>query len=535
MPQLARWRMRLEAFDFEVHYRCGALQQVADGLSRAGCDQEGLDAVAVHYRDVLPESTLANAAPSDALAMVNVDALTVNYDDAASALAQNWQQDRVEVHVDVLPAADNSDSESEASLEDDVQGVEAEHDVADDFPDLPWHDAAAIENLLQSVHNDMAGHGGVLVTLQRVLKLGKPQASRKQMIADIDAFLKGCVGCQKMRKRSTGSAVTRRVISGNPFEELSVDILKLPFPDAHGNAYVVTIVDNFSHWVSTYACPNKSAISAARALIHHIGVFGVPLRIRSDGGGEFCNDIIVQLTQMIGTDRRVVLPYAHTANGIAERANRSILERLRFILFDRRIKKQPKLQWSDLLPLAQRIINSSVHSAIGTSPAKLIFGDHLDLDRCILSKPARPVQGKLVTDYVEQLSAMQGAMLEAANLHQIAIQAKVVNKAQQLNRGKPQLELSEGSLVLVKPLKDFPMNKLAPRELGPRRIVGFEDGGIVVLLDTHSSKLSKVFTHQCELFDSALVDSVEGQVLVAETDQFEFAVDGILAATVRAL
>ena len=268
---------------------------------------------------------------------------------------------------------------------------------------------------------------------------------------------------------------------------------------------------------------------AVRALIHHIGVFGVPLRIRSDGGGEFCNDIIVQLTHMLGTDHLVVLPYAHTANGIAERANRAILERLRFILFDRRIKKQPKLQWSDLLPLAQRIINSSVHSAIGTSPARLIFGDHVDIDRCILSKPAKPVEGKLVTDYVDQLSSMQLAMFEAANQHQLASQDKVIAKANKRNEGKPRLQLSEGDLVLVKPLKDFPMHKLAPRELGPRVVIGFEEGGIVALRDPASAKQSKVFSHQCELFDVTLASDVEGQTIVAETDSFEFAVDGILA------
>ena len=516
MPQLARWRMRLEAFDFEVHYRCGALQQVADGLSRSGCDEDGIDAVAVYYKDVLPECTLANAAPAASIGIVHVDVLYVDpFETAADAKS-------CQVAVDVnLISDDDSDI--------DTDGVAAEHELLDEVPDLPWHDPVAVQNLLKAVHNDLAGHGGVLVTLQRVLKMGKPQASRKQMLQDIDAFLKGCVGCQKMRKRTSGSAVTRRVISGHPFEELSIDILKLPFPDAHGNMYVVTIVDNFSHWVSTYACANKSAVCAVRALIHHIGVFGVPLRIRSDGGGEFCNDIIVQLTHMLGTDHLVVLPYAHTANGIAERANRAILERLRFILFDRRIKKQPKLQWSDLLPLAQRIINSSVHSAIGTSPARLIFGDHVDIDRCILSKPAKPVEGKLVTDYVDQLSSMQLAMFEAANQHQLASQEKVIAKANKRNEGKPRLQLSEGDLVLVKPLKDFPMHKLAPRELGPRVVIGFEEGGIVALRDPASSKQSKVFSHQCELFDVTLASDVEGQTIVAETDSFEFAVDGILA------
>ena len=72
MPQLARWRMRLEAFDFDVHYRCGALQQVADGLSRSACDDAGIDDVAIHYGDVIPECALANATPAESLKLVTV-------------------------------------------------------------------------------------------------------------------------------------------------------------------------------------------------------------------------------------------------------------------------------------------------------------------------------------------------------------------------------------------------------------------------------------------------------------------------------
>ncbi len=83
--------------------------------------------------------------------------------------------------------------------------------------------------------------------------------------------------------------------------------------------------------------------------------------------------------------------------------------------------------------------------------------------------------------------------------------------------------------MLIKPLKDVPMHKLAPRELGPRSVVELNEGGIVTLLDPHSRKQSKVFESQCELFDTSLVDTVEGQRIVAETDAFEFAVESILA------
>jgi hypothetical protein len=349
------------------------------------------------------------------------------------------------------------------------------------------------------------------------------------MLADIDNFLLGCVGCQKMRKRSTGSATTRRVISGSPFSDLSVDILKLPFPDAYGNLYVVVIVDNFSHWVTTYACQNKSAVCAARALIHHIGTFGAPLRIRSDGGGEFVNDIATQLHHMLAVHHIVIQPYLHTANGIVERVNRSILEKLRFIIFDRRIKRQPHLQWTDLLPLAQRIVNASTHSAIGTSPARLIFGDHVDLDRVILSRAPRALVDRPIPEYVEQLSAMQLAMMDAADQHLATVHQKIILKAERANADKPVKLLQEGDVVLVKPLSDFPHDKLAPRQLGPLYIRELLPGGLVRVENPHSRKQSTVSDFQCELFDNSVSASVEGLKAVAETDGFEFAVDGILA------
>jgi hypothetical protein len=272
-----------------------------------------------------------------------------------------------------------------------------------------------------------------------------------------------------------------------------------------------------------------TAVCAARALIHHIGTFGAPLRIRSDGGGEFVNDIVKQLSHMLDVRQIVIQPYLHSANGIVERVNRSVLERLRFILFDRRIKKQPKLQWTDLLPLAQRIINSSTHSAIGTSPARLIFGDHLDLDRVILSRPPKELANKVVPDYVTQLSDMQAALMEAANDHQSLIQKKVIDKAVRENSDKPMKVLQEGDLVLIKPLSDFPHDKLSPSQLGPLRVNEILAGGLVSVIHPHSGKVSTVSNFQCELFDQSFVSSVEGVKIVAETDSFEFAVDSILA------
>jgi hypothetical protein len=263
----------------------------------------------------------------------------------------------------------------------------------------------------------------VFTTLQRALTTNKGSwASRARMLADVDAFISGCECCQKFRKRRTQGS-HRFVIEGSPFAELSIDILKLPRADCHNCKYVVVIVDSFTRWTHTVAVEDKTALSAARALLQTIGIFGVPLTIRSDGGGEFINDVITALEHVLGTTHHKVSPYLHTGNSLAEKANRSILEHLRNLIFDKRLQFHGEHQWSDLLPLAQRIINSSFNSSIGCSPAALLFGENVDLDRCLLR--AQPTSTSSdPTDYVNSAVArLCRAKLGAATCAVLGIRA----------------------------------------------------------------------------------------------------------------
>ncbi len=229
-------------------------------------------------------------------------------------------------------------------------------------------------------------------------------------------------------KRSYRSLVDRHVISGSPFSDLSIDLLKLPDPDVYGMKYIVVVVDNFSRWTSLLAIRNKTAYEAARALMQVIGTFGAPLSLRSDGGAEFVNCVITGVSRMLGVTQHVVLPYTPTANGIVERANRAILERLREMIFSKRIVRHPEHVSSDLLPLVQRCINSSFHSSIGTSPAKILFGDNIDLDRCLLSNipPSNTVD---VQSYIGALSHNQRIIIEEADRYQERICNRVIAKA----------------------------------------------------------------------------------------------------------
>jgi hypothetical protein len=533
MPQLARWRMRLQDHDFSIHFLSGCLNQCADGLSRIHVDD-----VDVTLADAVPECSLLYAKPSAIDDYVAVSALEIApYELRSRAVVDNAGSAQEAESDNDSDSSDDSDNSSDDG--DQAAGPRfgphgeclIDGEIVHVHEDQPGHIDAPMGSVTQemaAVHNDLVGHHGVYVSLQRLLRNGRAWASRKQMLEDVDAFIRGCPTCQKMKKRRERCVVDRHTISGSPFAEISIDVLKLPRPDARGNKYVIVIVDSFSRWTSLTACVNKSAFDAARALVQFVGNFGTPLRLRSDGGGEFVNGVITGITRMMGVTPVVVQPFTPTANGIVERANRAILERVREMCFCERLIKHSHHQWGDLLPLVQRSINAAINMATGTSPSRILFGDSLDLDRAVLTRIPEGTSFD-VESYCDVLAANQRIIIEEADRIQSAMCDKVIAKAAARQRSLPRRVLNVNDWVLVKPQPKYPLHKLAPRWLGPFRIAQIsENSEKVVVEDTVARKLVKVLKRQLELFDASQVSNVTGLTKVAETDHFEFPVEAIM-------
>jgi len=541
MPQLARWRMRLQDHDFSIHFLSGHLNLVADGLSRSHVDD-----VEVTLADSMPECSLLYAKPSSttdyaSIAAIEIAPYVLRSSKQSTAKPKANGEEETDADDDAESDSDNSDSDTSVNDDDTVDtvprfGPHGELLHTDDAEpnhreEQPWHVTAPfidVETEMEAVHNDLVGHKGVYVSLQRLLRNGRTWGSRKQMLEDVDAFIQGCAVCQKMKKRRERVTVDRHTIAGSPFSEISIDVLKLPQVDARGNKYCIVIVDSFSRWTSLTACANKSALDAARALVQFIGNFGAPLRIRSDGGGEFVNGVITSLTRMMGVSPLVVQAYTPTANGIVERANRAILEQVREMCMCQRLVLHTHHQWGDLLPLVQRTMNASIHASTGTSPSRILFGDCLDLDRAILT---RIPDGKTfdVSNYCDALAVNQRVIIEEADRFQAIVCDKVVAKSAAKNRDRPAQSFAVNDWVLVKPQPKFPLHKLAPRWLGPFRIHSVSaDSDKVLVVDTVADKIVKVLKRQLEHFNTARVSDVVGLTKIAETDSFEFPVESIM-------
>jgi hypothetical protein len=390
-----------------------------------------------------------------------------------------------------------------------------------------------VKGIIDSVHGDIVGHGGCYVSLQRILRHKKAWSSRSKMLQDIDQFIAGCPTCQKFKKRHDNATNHRFFIEGSPFSEISVDILNLPKQDCYGNAYVVMIVDSFTRFVFAVPVPDKTAINAGRAIMQSIGIFGAPITIRSDGGGEFVGDIIKSIEVMTGVRHHCIHAYQHTGNSIVERMNRSVLEHMRTLIWDKRLHFNGEYMWSDLLPMACRIINASFNSSIGCSPCSLLFGDNVDMDRGILSSPPRACR-KEAFEYASQLSTNQRILLESSAEFQDKLHAKNLAKWRSVQKPGNMMELAERSSdpacdtlhwVVAKIQADAPHNKLKPRWSGPFILMGFKASSqsMVMLWDTVERKLREAPINSIAEWNCKFESSVEGLTRFRETDYADLA------------
>ena len=239
-----------------------------------------------------------------------------------------------------------------------------------------------VSETISRFHNETVGHSGVKKTIQLLKRHGVVWES---MRSDVVQFIQSCAICQKTRCTALDKRVeeTHVIESYEPFQEVSLDsVVNLP-EDQYGNKVILVIIDNFTRFVELFAVKDVSVETAAEALLSVCGRYGAVSIIRSDNGGQFVGEIFKKMVQLMGSKQLLTVGYKPSANGIVERANAEVVRHLSAIVRSRGIQQM----WSLGLPLVQRILNKTVHSSVGYSPAELFFGNAVSLVGGILSVP----------------------------------------------------------------------------------------------------------------------------------------------------
>ena len=317
--------------------------------------------------------------------------------------------------------------------------------------------------LLSRFHSEVSGHLGLRATLSKLRQAGY---SWSTMHDDVHAFIASCPICQKIRGvDDQPPAPTLHRHTFEPFACVAVDTVG-PLPVAEdGSKYIIVIIDEFSRYTLLFSSKSTSALEAAHALHQTTGRFGLIGSIMTDQGTQYANAILDEYCSFWNISKRMSLPYRPQANGIVERANQEIMRHLRAIVFHRRVIDH----WPVYLPMVELIVNSAYHSALGTAPFRIIFGDSISPQRGLLTcwdaLSHKDSQSIPITDYVRQLSEQLEAVAEASRSHQSQSW-----DSRRLKNSKTPRQFAVGDFVLVN-YPSRPPSKLSPRWRGPYRVV----------------------------------------------------------------
>lgn len=349
--RLGRWALRLQEFDFTVHYKSGKKHQDADALSRCSLEPSALDTAdtALSYEDVMSLS--------------EIDPLNFSHEQRKDELCK-----KLILHLD-----GSHPTEDKKLIRKSRQFVL--HDGAlykrNFTPDgsrlllvIPRHLRHAV---LQTLHDDpTSGHLGFFKTYERI----RPKFFWPSLYKSVHKYVSSCRMCQQ-RKPAPASAGRLQPLSQphHPFERVGIDLFG-PLPlSASGNRWIVTAIDHSTRYVVASALPTATATDIANFFIRHILLqHGAPRVLLSDRGSQFVAQILKEVLATCSVSHRLTSPYHPQTNGLTERFNHTLADMMSFYISPRHDN------WDDLLPFLVFAYNTATQSTTKFSPFYLLYG-----------------------------------------------------------------------------------------------------------------------------------------------------------------
>jgi transposase InsO family protein len=318
---------------------------------------------------------------------------------------------------------------------------------------------------ITEAHNSSAGHHGVDNTIE---KLNATRPNWSDRTKHVRSFIAHCPCCQKMNQRhSVIHAQPTTASSYRPNQRIAVDYIERLIPDQAGNTAIFVAIDCFTRYIELYPVKEINAITSATCLLDWFTRYGATSEITHDNGTSFINETVRELIKLAGSQSKISTAYSKEENPIVERANKEVMRHLRNIIFDENVINT----WSSHTPLVRRIMNSSVHASTGFTPASLMFGNSIDIDKGFLFQHEQETNPEVTyTEWSQQLLSSQTTLLDIARQN-LTDKDEIHMQTYPTDRS----EFEVGSYVLAEhrqnSLRRGPRSKLLPFLKGPMRVI----------------------------------------------------------------
>ncbi|KAL4556869.1 hypothetical protein LXL04_035035 [Taraxacum kok-saghyz] len=223
-------------------------------------------------------------------------------------------------------------------------------------------------SLLQEFHSStLGGHAGIRATINRLAS----HFAWSNLKKDVTEYISNCQTCQatKYPTHKPYGLLQPLPVPEGPWQDITMDFIT-HLPLSNGKTAIWVLVDRFTKFAHFLALPSHyTSASLATIFLHDIyRLHGLPKTITSDRDPLFLSHFWTQLFKQLGTKLQHSSAYHPQTDGQTEVVNRCLEAYLRAFAYE-----QPR-SWSKYLYLAEFWYNTSFHSSIKMTPFKAMYG-----------------------------------------------------------------------------------------------------------------------------------------------------------------
>ena len=427
--RLARWILKLEQYDYELKYKAGKSIPHADALSRLHTQVSMIQVPTAWSREELLEAQAA--------------------DKVLRRLRYYWRLKKQPPPGEAPQLKEYCRKMDQISEQDGLllisyvgKGQSGKQLLVPD---------ALIPQVLEKAH-DEAGHFGAEKTLLKI----RSHFYWTTLFKDVTAWCRTCKQCQSRKHPQTAAKAPLQYnpVASEPGQLVAMDFVG-PLPETEsGNKHMLVITDAFSKYAEVIPLPNQTAAVTADALVwKYFCKHGVPSILHSDQGKNFESAIIQQLCERLNIKKTRTSGYHPAGNGGVERYNKTLIERISFLL-----EQDDQTDWEEWIPQALFDYHCTPHSSTGLTPSQLHFGRQLRSPLDAFSLPVSPTKNRTAQEY---MSSLQRRIAGQEKMAQQNLKQSMEDRKKFYDRKARYTPFAKGDSVLC---RDF----TCPRGLKPK-------------------------------------------------------------------
>jgi len=191
-------------------------------------------------------------------------------------------------------------------------------------------------------------------------------------LAEVKEDKKMCKICMEAKHTRT-KFDNNRTKASRPLQIIHTDLCGPINPTTwDGNKYFITFLDDYTHYTMVYLLKSKAEAEVkikeyVRRMETHLNK--KVAKIRCDNGKEYINNTVINWCKGKGIELNTTIPHTPQLNGRAERLNRTLLEKVRALLFDSNMNKN---MWGEALYTATYLLNRLPTDTLKVTPYEMM-------------------------------------------------------------------------------------------------------------------------------------------------------------------